>query len=421
MCISLRELIGVLSSKACGLATIATLSVALTTGVSQAQSVKDLQAALKAVGCFQGEPDGRSSLKMRTAVRCYQKSRDGWAPTGQLTDAQKADLFKQAASGFVVKNEPVKDQGGTTQSEAEEIRQLIANTNRNAGRRERQPYIDHVGFDLNEKYVVSEVVLGSPADIAGVKVGDQWGERIGNGILRINSWSRGELLQKSSRALQQHADSQKVMPVHFVRRGQRKTLWFPPVPLGGTFSTAQLSPGDRELFEVLPHDLSRFFSYVYLEDFRAAKVFQMAIFDKHFEGTASALVLRAFGTANDFREKYARSRGRGLFSQYILIKSNVFGMCGAPGAPIRVEQKRYEVWVDQFGIEQSARREIEPNIYEFTVPASWAGHLSRNAPMGEAAAWRSDILKFVEKAGGCDSTMLMQMERSMLRYLATAT
>lgn len=277
--------------------------------------------------------------------------------------------------------------------------------------------IDHLGFDMDSALIVTNVKPGGTADIAGLRVGDVWGERIGAGIRR-KSLGRETLLTEASTQLQKYANSERVMPVHFLRNGQLEVLWFPPVPLGEEFSSVQLSSDDRALFDKLPHDLSRFFSYVYLQDYKAAKVFQMAIFDKHFEGTASALVLKATGGAEQFRNEYEQSSGRGLFSQYILIKSNAFGTCGETEVPIRVEQKRYEVWVDQFGIERSARREIEPNVYEFIVPARWAGHLLQNSPMGEASPWAQPIKDFIEAVGVCDSPILEQLEDNMLAYLS---
>ncbi len=85
---------------------------------------------------------------------------------------------------------------------------------------------------------------------------------------------------------------------------------------------------------------------------------------------------------------------------------------------MRVEQKRYEVWVDGYGVETSARKEIEPNVYEFIVPARWSEHLKKNAPMGEARQWARDVKAFIQASGGCNSSILKQLEDNMLAYLS---
>lgn len=146
----------------------------------------------------------------------------------------------------------------------------------------------------------------------------------------------------------------------------------------------------------------------------------MYVFDTYFEGSSVGIVSTLFGFNDELRKSFEQSRGSGIFSQYILIKTNYFGLCGEPGSGIRVEQARYQVLVDGYGVEWGPRREIEPRVYEFIVPERWALVLMEDAPMGEASAWRSKILDFIRDAGGCGSPILDQLESNMLSYLRTA-
>lgn len=281
----------------------------------------------------------------------------------------------------------------------------------------QQIFVDHLGFDLNEALVVTEVVPGGPADIAGVQLGDVFGGRIGNGRVTSN-WPRAEILQYASEQLERHV-GYGPLNFRFIRNGQEQSFPLPAIRRGETFSELQLEESERAIFDLLPRVLRQFYGYIYLGDFEAAEPLQMYIFDE-IAGNSVLTVTRLFGTYDDFRDAFEASRGRGVFSHYILTKSNVLGLCGATGADIRVEQERYEVWVDQYGIEVSSRREIEPLVYEFTVPERWAGPLLETAPMAEVRHWRGDVIAFLRAAGGCGSPLLAQLEHNMLAYLATA-
>lgn len=282
----------------------------------------------------------------------------------------------------------------------------------------QRAFVEHLGFDLSEDYVVVEVIPNTPASIAGVQVGDVWGGRIGNGGFSTSSWSRAALLERASQQLERRVGYGPLDFV-FLRDGVEQEFPFPPIRFGETFSGPTLGDSEAPVFELLPSVLQEFYAFVYLGDFRLANDYQMYVFDTFFNGSGVALVTNLIGTSDDFRARFERSRGRGIFSQYILIKTNALGLCDDPGTDIRVEQERYEVWVDQYGAEVSQRREIEPRVFEFTVPTRWAGVLSEEAPMGEARAWRDDILAFVNAAGGCDSPILTQLENNMISYLRT--
>ncbi|MEM1273268.1 MAG: hypothetical protein AAGF88_05590 [Pseudomonadota bacterium] len=281
----------------------------------------------------------------------------------------------------------------------------------------QQIFVDHLGFDLNEALVVTEIIPNSPADIAGIEPGDVFGGRIGNGGVP-STWTRAEILQWASERLERNV-GYGPLNFRFVRNGQEQSYPLPAIRRGEVFSELQLEDGERAVFELLPPAIRQFYTYIYLGDFEAAEPLQMYIFDQ-IAGNSVLTVTRLFGAYDDFRDAFEASRGRGVFTHYILTKSNALGLCGAPGTDLRVEQERYEVWVDQYGIEVSSRREIEPLVYEFTVPEQWAGALRETSPMGEVRQWRGDVIAFLRAAGGCDSSLLAQLESNMLAYLATA-
>jgi hypothetical protein len=69
----------------------AVLALAIAPAVADAQDVREAQAALAEMGCYDGPVDGSRSLAFRTAVRCLQK-RAGLQPNGTLDAATLAEL-----------------------------------------------------------------------------------------------------------------------------------------------------------------------------------------------------------------------------------------------------------------------------------------------------------------------------------------
>ncbi|MEM6890769.1 MAG: peptidoglycan-binding protein [Pseudomonadota bacterium] len=381
-----------------------------------AQTTIEMQNALSSVGCYDGEINGKVSLKLRSAVRCYQNSQSGWDVDGSLDANEWTTLLEDVAQGFSVSDPRLSPNYSPSQPDGGELAEMGAETTERSLYNANIDFIMHVGFWLGQNYEVIEVVPNSPAAIAGVQVGDRWGGQIGNGGYSADVWSRAKLLEHSSRRLQ-HSVGYGPLNFSFVRQGRARSYPFLPIRRGESLNAPNLRDGERERFDRLPNVLQQFYAFIYLGEFQFARDYQMYVFDTYFRGSSVGAVSKLFGVDDEFRDAFARSRGSGIFSQYILIKTNALGLCGEPGTGVRVEQARYQVLVDSYGFEWGARREIEPRVYEFIVPEHWSGILRKNAPMGEARAWKADILAFIHAAGGCGSPILAQLEKNMLAYL----
>lgn len=62
----------------------------------------EVQRALAAVGCYDGPVDGKASLALRSAIRCFQRDGLGATPDGTLSPEEERALIESAAAGFVV-------------------------------------------------------------------------------------------------------------------------------------------------------------------------------------------------------------------------------------------------------------------------------------------------------------------------------
>lgn len=279
----------------------------------------------------------------------------------------------------------------------------------------REVVVNHIGFDLDQNLVVTTVIPGSPASLAGLKLGD----RFEAGASVTANFGSNKVMEQFSREFRKGSSGTTLIDTRFRRGTQLVSLGFPPVPFGTPSSTSLLSSNEEAIFSNLPNDVSDFFKFVYLGDFELAEKFQMSLFDRQFGSTSVGLVAGAFGAVGPIREQYRATRGEGLFAQYILVKSNDIGVCDQPSTNLRVEQKRYQVWVNGYGVEVSPRFEVAPNLYEFSVPTAWENILRRDAPLGELAGWAPKFRAFVASAQGCRSNVLTQLETNMLSYLAT--
>lgn len=389
-----------------------------------AQSDTDIRQALMQVGCASESLAGASVLTLRTSIRCYQKSRADWIPSGRLSDDQVATLLTDAAQGFKVENgvrsaaEVASEVARAAAEAAAEVRRL-----NDAGLPEgpialNDPLVQHIGFAINDDLAVTAVIENSPAYFAGVRVGDVFGRGAG-GEAFPSGVSRTKIYEGISRKLQQRVESNATTSVRFLRDGRAHEAPFPPRALGAVLATRSLSEDEKNVFDLLPRDLSGFFSAIYLDEFELAQTFQAVAYDRAFAASPYGTVVTAFGGAETARERFMKSRGLGLIAQFILIKSNHLGACDQPMTDITVTQERYRVLVDGYGSEIGPRRRIEPNVYAFSVPERWAAHLLNAEPMGEYPWWNADIRAFVTDAGGCDSSILQRLEAGMLRYLAT--
>lgn len=244
--------------------------IAASNQLAEAQTTVELQTALASVGCYDGEIDGNASLKLRTAVRCYQNSRSDWDTDGSLDANEWQILLEDVARGFAVSDTRLSPEYVPSQPDGNALSELGADTTERSLYQANLEYILHVGFWLGEDYEVIEVVPNSPADIAGVRVGDRWGERIGNGIYHTHLWSRADLLERSSRSLQNNV-GYGPLDFRFARQGQTRDYPFPPTRLGEFLNAPSLTDGEVEIFDQLPNVLQEFYSFVYLGDFKFAR------------------------------------------------------------------------------------------------------------------------------------------------------
>lgn len=82
-------------------------TLAVVVGLAAAPALadtKEVQAALAAVGCYDGPIDGSASLKLKTAIRCFQKGINE-ASDGTLSDSEENRLLSMASAGDTVKKE----------------------------------------------------------------------------------------------------------------------------------------------------------------------------------------------------------------------------------------------------------------------------------------------------------------------------
>ncbi|MEM9477506.1 MAG: peptidoglycan-binding protein [Pseudomonadota bacterium] len=277
----------------------------------------------------------------------------------------------------------------------------------------QQRIVDHIGFELDPNHVVVTVLKGSPAESAGVQIGDVFS----NGFGTTNGHHHRLIMERASRKMTSNLESGRLVPIWFSRNGRKIQLDIVPIGLGSSLPALDLSEAQLHAFNALPHDLKRFFEYLYVGEFETAERYYLAIFDRYFGRTAAGLVASAFGSTSEFRDSWRENRAKGILAQYILIKTNQVGLCASPGTSIRVEQERYEVWTNGYGVEVSARRQIEPRVYEFDVPTRWLLPIRELEPMGEVRQWAPSVRDFVGRAGGCTSELLPQLEERMLEFM----
>ncbi|WP_299632599.1 peptidoglycan-binding domain-containing protein [uncultured Roseobacter sp.] len=87
---------------ACGAAVFLLLAVS---PLSAHADTTQVQQALSDIGCYDGPIDGQATLKLKTAIRCFQKA-EGLTPNGKLSSDAEARLMSLAGSGAVVEKEP---------------------------------------------------------------------------------------------------------------------------------------------------------------------------------------------------------------------------------------------------------------------------------------------------------------------------
>lgn len=120
---------------------------------AQAQSISELKTMLQAVGCYDGKIDETTSLKLRTAVRCFQKTNPAWTPDGQLTDEQRTQLAADVQSGKVIPKSEAP-QVGMSREEVLEIQRRVSQ------------------FDPNLTFGTFEETTDAQSDLAYLAEGD---------------------------------------------------------------------------------------------------------------------------------------------------------------------------------------------------------------------------------------------------------
>ncbi len=132
--------------------------------------------------------------------------------------------------------------------------------------------------------------------------------------------------------------------------------------------------------------------------------------------TAVGLVSGLFTGLKDRINEAARtSRWEPVVAQYMLIKTNAFGLCGQQGRQFAVDHKTVTTWRNGYGVVLSQTTEDRGRTY-FEIPAQFADIISRAKTTGEAAGYANGIRAMIKRNGGCRSTVLDQLEANMLKY-----
>jgi len=261
------------------------------------------------------------------------------------------------------------------------------------------------------------------ADQAGLQSKDfRWGGSDGwfgsFPLMRINVWTRNH--GRDVRSIDIFSDYE-YSPGNYVNSLQGlANLWHKEIAVESLAAQIKQDLFDarktsNDSFAELDADLAVLMRLMHRGKFSAI---QSAIEDIYYKSPES-LMFRLFGeTANNLALAAMKmSTYSGLSAMYIMVRSDTIGLCGEPATTFDVTTQTVTSYVNGFGVEVGSKQYGERrHSRSFTVPARFSAIVDAASLTDVNWHYAAGLRKFIIRAGGCDSTVLKQLEKNMLNY-----